>query len=60
MRRHWISCAKFTVEVETDGRDVITRAAPIVRKFVGQPLVNLLKWAGDFGRLRHEVMSTEE
>ena len=59
MTRHWVSCAKFTVEVETDANDKITRAAPIVRKFVGQPLGNLLRWAEDLGRLRHEVMDKE-
>jgi len=43
--------------VQTDERDRITRAAPIVRKFVGQPLGNLLRWAEDLGELRHEVMT---
>ncbi len=41
MTRHWISSARFTVLVETDERVVITRAAPNVRKFQGQPLANL-------------------
>lgn len=53
--RHWISCARFTVEVETDG-DKIVRAAPIVRKFLGQPLANLLEWAQSLGEFRHQVL----
>ena len=56
MIRHWISCTKFTVVVETDTRGRITKAAPIARKFVGQPLANFLKWAEDFGGLKHEVL----
>ena len=55
--RHWISCERFTVEVETDERNIIIRAAPIVRKFQGQPLANLLNWASDLGGLKHEVLS---
>ncbi len=52
--RHWISCNKFTVQVNTiDG--MIVNAAPLVNKFRGQPVANLLKWAGKFGGLRHET-----
>jgi hypothetical protein len=57
MTRHWISCTRFTVEVETDARGIVTKAAPIVRKFQGQPLVNLLKWASELGGLKHEILS---
>jgi rubredoxin len=34
--RHYISGEKFTVEVEVNAHGIITRAAPITRKFVGQ------------------------
>jgi hypothetical protein len=47
--RHWVSCSKFTVQVNTDANDKIIWAAPIVRKFVGQPLANLLSWAMTLG-----------
>ena len=57
MTRHWISCTRFTVLVHTDKAGVITYAAPIVRKFQGQPLSNLLSWAEDFGQFKHEVMA---
>lgn len=42
----------MTVGVETDATGVITRAAPIVRKFVGHPIASLAGWmrshGGDF------------
>ena len=40
----WISCPEFTVLVETDESGVIRKAAPIVRRFIGQPLANLQRW----------------
>lgn len=49
----WVSCNKFTVRVDTvDGR--IVSAAPIVRKFIGQPFTNLLKWADGLGGLQYQ------
>ena len=48
---YWVSCLKFTVCVRTHN-GVIVEAAPIVRKFVGQPTVNLLNWARKFGGLK--------
>jgi hypothetical protein len=57
MTRHWISCTRFTVEVETDERGIVVKAAPIVCKFQGQPLVNLLAWAMELGGLKHEILS---
>jgi hypothetical protein len=53
---HWVSCVKFTVQVDTNAQGVITRAAPIVRKFEGQPLANLLRWAKGLGGLRYELL----
>ena len=46
MRQYWLSCSKFTVQVNTDESGKIVWAAPITRKFVGQPLANLLRWCG--------------
>lgn len=56
MRHHWVSCAKFTVRVDTDERGIVTGGAPLVRKFKGQPLKNLLAWARGFGGFRYEVL----
>ncbi|HEY1876922.1 MAG TPA: hypothetical protein VGG66_05605 [Rhizomicrobium sp.] len=52
---YWVSCDQWTVEVRAaDGR--ITQAAPIVRRFIGQPLNNLLNWARGLGGLRVEML----
>ena len=49
---YWISCKDFTVRVMVDAMTKrIVEAAPIVRKFHGQPLDNLLKWAEKKGGL---------
>jgi len=54
--KHWISCAKFTVQVNTDEQGIITWAAPIVRKFRGGPLGKLLGWAKSLGGLEYEEL----
>lgn len=40
---HWVSCQAFTVHVASEDCRIVS-AAPIVRRFVGQPLDNLLNW----------------
>lgn len=40
----WIVGQKATVRVVTDDRGVITEAAPLVRRFIGQPLENVQYW----------------
>jgi hypothetical protein len=39
----WFSCKKFTVRLKVKD-EVITDAAPIVRRFKGQSLQNLETW----------------
>jgi len=40
---YWISNKVMTVGVSvTDG--IITEAPPIVKKFIGQPIINLVYW----------------
>lgn len=34
----------MTISVDTDEKKIITDSAPIVRKFTGQPLNNLINW----------------
>jgi hypothetical protein len=52
----WLSCSRFTVCVtaeasgEGKGEETIVKAALIVRKFVGQPLKNLVRWMGEISR----------
>lgn len=56
----WISTKKFTVVVETDDDRIIRKAAPMVRKFIGQPVDNLFKWAATFGGLKVESWKVSE
>lgn len=44
-----MSCLKFTVLVKVDLNGKITYAAPIVKKFIGQPVDNLRKWMKGLG-----------
>jgi len=58
IRKHWISCVRFTVQVNTED-GVIVLAAPIVRKFIGQRLENLLGWCARLGGLKHELLEED-
>jgi hypothetical protein len=51
---HWVSTRYFTVVVKTDAENKVVRAAPLVRRFIGQPIGNLLNWSIPFGGLRHQ------
>lgn len=55
MKCYWLSSKKMTVLVEVqDGR--IIQAAPVVRKFIGQPVQNLIRWMRKQGGLRIEEL----
>ena len=45
MRLLWFSCRGFTVRLVVNEHNVIVDAAPIVSRFIGQPLWNLERWA---------------
>lgn len=54
----YVSCKKFTVCVTCADDGTITAAPPIVRKFIGQQLTNLVAWAGTrFGGTRLERLA---
>jgi len=57
LKEWWVSCDRFTVWVQVDERAVITDAAPIVRRFIGQPLQNLKRWANKFGGVRSTCLT---
>ena len=42
-RDWWVSCPQFTVWARTSN-GIILDSAPIVRRFIGQPLTNLIRW----------------
>ena len=50
----WVSCTKFTGQVDTGKDDIILMAPPVWKKFVGQPFIHLLNWLRKFGGLKYE------
>ena len=57
----WFSCEKFTIGLTVEGEPaIIIQAAPIARKFVGQPLANLTQWAErNFGKVIIEELHND-
>ena len=51
----WLSCSRFTIKAIVKS-GVIVDAAPIVKRFVGQPLSNLRKWMISLGGFRSKEM----
>ena len=47
----WFYCSspKMTVAVAVNAQGVIVESAPIVRKFIGQPSINLGRWMRTHG-----------
>lgn len=54
----WVSCNLFTVRVATNAQGYICEAAPIVRRFIGQPFANLERWAKTHGGYQCVDIST--
>jgi len=54
MRILWVSCIKMTGIVDVRADDIIVRASPIFKKFIGQPIDNLRNWLSTFGDYREE------
>lgn len=57
MKSYWMSTNKMTVSVDADDRDVIVAAAPIVYKFIGQPISNLRNWLSRQGGFKEAILS---
>lgn len=53
---HWVSSEKMTFACLVEN-DTIIYGAPIIRKFIGQPFNNLLRWMDKQGGLKYEVMN---
>lgn len=47
-----LSSYKITVLVGVDKKAIIVESPPIVKKFIGQPLINLGKWMKKQGGFR--------
>lgn len=54
--KYYVSCKKFTCYVETTNEGIILNTAPILKRFIGQNLDNLLSWCKSFGERRIEVL----
>jgi len=55
----WLSCKKMTFGVQTkDG--IIVYGAPIVKKFRGQPLDNLIRWMKKFDGFQITEMKNDK
>lgn len=48
-KRYRLSCTNFTISVGVNGINYIEDAAPIAKKFIGQPLENLERWMKKIG-----------
>lgn len=44
IKKWWITGKNITAQVNTDEKDIITFAPPVLRAFNGQPLKNLERW----------------
>ena len=58
-RVFWLSSHKMTVRVVTNLSGKIVSTAPIVRRFINQPISNLLTWMSKQGGLLMEVLSED-
>lgn len=56
MKKLWVSSPKFTGQVDVADGEVITMTPPVWRKFVGQPLENLVAWLSQFGKVELEAL----
>lgn len=56
MLKYWLSCKKFTVQINCDGANYIIKTPPIVSKFLGQPLKNLEYWMEKIGGFQKELL----
>lgn len=48
---------RMTVKISTDEDERIVDAAPIVRRFIGQPLENLIRWMSRIGETHARVIN---
>ena len=51
MTRYWLSTPKMTVAVTVDENNIVKGEAPVIRKFTGQSLDNLLNWLKKQGQV---------
>jgi len=60
MAAYWVSSKKMTISVDVDAEDIIIDTPPIVQKFKGQPLDNLIRWMKKQGGFRIKRMTNTD
>ncbi len=55
----WLSSVKMTIYVRTDSGTVV-HAAPIARKFIGQPYGNLIRWMQKQGGFKEAILPIQK
>lgn len=59
-KTYWVTIPKtMTCTVATDANGTVVEAAPILRKFLGQPVGNLERWVRRFPKARIEPLEHE-
>lgn len=53
--KYWLSCRKFTVQVNVR-RGIVVWTAPVCSRFVGQPLSHIQQWFMSFGLYRFKSL----
>ena len=56
----WLSSYRMTVRVVTGTSGMIVSTAPIIRRFINQPISNLFTWMRKQGGLLIKVLSEDE
>jgi len=61
MRSWWFSCKSFTCLVVSNEHNLVTAdSAPIVRRFIGQPIKNLADWMRKIGGFKSAELTSME
>ncbi len=60
MTDYWLSSEKMTVLVKTDENETIIDSPPIVKRFRGQAIRNLVRWMRTQGGFRAEVLNGDK
>jgi len=56
MVTYYVSSKRMTIMVDVDSNGKIIKAAPIARKFIGQPFKNLERWMVKQGGFHKKVI----
>ena len=52
-RAWWFSCSRFTTYCISDNKNIIVKGGPIIGRFMGQHVKNLVDWMKKLGRFKY-------